>query len=179
MRANLETARHYVVYRRKMTLGKPLDDEMFINSNLPASGQIQKAGSRQNTDFARKRRTNAITSRHARLFGCRTSPQSRPIPSECHVPAPTPNGLTAQELPADFVARCGLAFDQRDASPLAGERDQSATPAPRMRTSSCTRKSAARARGASGFILTAHSRRPSSTTGGELAPVEAEVDDKQ
>jgi hypothetical protein len=36
-------------------------------------------------------------------------------------------GLTAQELPADLMARCGLAFDQRDASSLAGERDRSGT----------------------------------------------------
>ena len=36
-------------------------------------------------------------------------------------------GLTAQELSADLMARCGLAFDQRDASSLAGERDRSGT----------------------------------------------------
>ena len=29
-----------------MTLGKPLDDEMFINSNFPANRQIQKAAAR-------------------------------------------------------------------------------------------------------------------------------------
>jgi len=34
-------------------------------------------------------------------------------------------GLTAQELSADFMARGGLAFDQRDAQSLAGERDSS------------------------------------------------------
>ena len=36
-------------------------------------------------------------------------------------------GLTAQELSADFMARRGLAFDQRNASSLAGERDGSGT----------------------------------------------------
>ncbi len=35
--------------------------------------------------------------------------------------------LTAQELSADLMTRRGLAFDQRDASPLAGERDRSGT----------------------------------------------------
>jgi hypothetical protein len=41
-RANLEMARHYVVYRRKMTLGKHLDDETFINSNFP--GNLRRGG---------------------------------------------------------------------------------------------------------------------------------------
>jgi hypothetical protein len=34
-------------------------------------------------------------------------------------------GLTAQELSADLMAWCGLAFDQRHASSLAGQRDRS------------------------------------------------------
>jgi hypothetical protein len=36
-------------------------------------------------------------------------------------------GLTAQEFSADLMARRGLAFDQRDASSLSGERDGSGT----------------------------------------------------
>ena len=36
-------------------------------------------------------------------------------------------GLTAEELSADLMARCGFAFDQRDASSLAGKRDRSGT----------------------------------------------------
>src|SRR3984885_15013275 len=36
-------------------------------------------------------------------------------------------GLTAQEFSADLMARCGLAFDQRDASSLPSERDRSST----------------------------------------------------
>lgn len=36
-------------------------------------------------------------------------------------------GLTAEELSADLMARCGLAFDQRDAPSLARERDRSGT----------------------------------------------------
>ena len=36
-------------------------------------------------------------------------------------------GLTAQELSADLMPRCGLAFDQRDAPSLARERDRSGT----------------------------------------------------
>src|ERR1035441_6148549 len=36
-------------------------------------------------------------------------------------------GLTAQELSADLMAWGGLAFDQRDAPSLAGERDRSGT----------------------------------------------------
>ena len=34
-------------------------------------------------------------------------------------------GLTAQEFSAYLMARCGLAFDQCDASSLAGQRDRS------------------------------------------------------
>jgi hypothetical protein len=36
-------------------------------------------------------------------------------------------GLAAQELAADFMARSGFAFNQGDASSLAGERDRSGT----------------------------------------------------
>ena len=34
-------------------------------------------------------------------------------------------GFAAEELSADFVARCGLAFNQRDAAAFAGQSDGS------------------------------------------------------
>jgi hypothetical protein len=86
-------------------------------------------------------------------------------------------GLTAQELSADLMARCGLAFDQRDPPSLAGERDRSGTAC-----HSTTKDE--------NFVLhgnsiqcgrfngmTSHTR-PSITGGRELAPVEAEVHDQ-